>query len=114
MKPAERTVRYLVERGIIACRIDRRLGPIEVDWPAGGVGFADILAVPPEGPLLIQVTSKANHASRVRKVIESAYVVRMCILRGMRVEVWSWAPDDENPRIEPITLASLPTVAIPA
>lgn len=114
MKPAERTVRHLVAQGIIACRIDRRLGPIEVDWPAGGVGFADILAVPPDGPLLIQVTSKPNHASRVTKLKASAHAVRTCLLRGLTVEVWSWANDDDEPRIEPITLDSLAVPAVPA
>ncbi len=107
MKPAERTVRHLVEQGIIACRIDRRMGPIEVDWPGAGVGFADILAVPPDGPLLIQVTSKSNHANRAAKVRESAHAVRTCLLRGLRVQVWSWAKDDDEPRIEHITLDSL-------
>ena len=108
MTPASRTVQHLVDQGTIACRIDRRMGPIEVDWPGAGVGFADILAVPPTGPLLIQVTSKSNHASRVTKLKASAHAVRTCLQRGMRVEVWSWDKDDDVPRIEPITLEMLP------
>jgi len=107
MTPTERTIRHFFDRGIIAGRIDRRTGPIEVDWPGQGVGFADILAAPPEGPLLIQVTSKANHASRVRKVCEQSHVVRTCLQNGFMVECWSWAKDDDEPRITPITLNKL-------
>jgi hypothetical protein len=107
MTPVERTIQWFFDRGIIAGRVDRRMGPIEMDWPGKGVGFADILAVPLEGPVLIQVTSKSNHASRVKKVLASAYAVRTCLQRGLAVSVWSWAADEDEPRIEAITLDML-------
>ena len=112
MKPVEKTIRYLTDAAILAGRVDRRMGLIEVDWPSGGQGFADILVAHPDGTLLIQATSNngGNHMARVRKLVtECKYVVRTCLERGFKVEVWSWRPgdDEDEPRIQPITLDML-------
>ena len=108
MTPVSRTLAYLTELGILAGRVDRRVGPVDMDWPGNKVGFADVLAILPTGPLFIQVTSHSNHAARVRKIKEqSAHVVRTCLRCGCTVEVWSWKRDEDEPRVEAITVESL-------
>jgi hypothetical protein len=108
MTPTARTIAYFFDRGIIAGSIESRQGPITVDWPGKGVGFADILVADPDGPLLIQVTSRSNHASRRTKMLNgSAHAIRSCLRCGLRVELWSWAPDDDQPRVEAVTEADL-------
>ena len=113
MTPTERTIRYFFDRGIIAGRVDRRIGRLrEIDWPGQDPvsgesrGFADLLVAHPNGPLLIQVTSNSggNHMARVRKVLSRQAVVKTCLTSGFRVEVWSWRKDDDEPRITPIKL----------
>jgi len=111
--PVTKAIRYLTAKGILAGRVDRQLGMIAMDWPGGGQGFDDILAVFPDGPMLIQVTSDngGNHAAHVRKLVEErTYAVQTCLRRGMRVEVWSWKPEDDEdcpPRKQAINLDML-------
>ena len=55
-------------------------------------GFGDVLAVHPEGILLIQATTQANAASRVTKITqECAQAALDWIEAGGEIEVWGWA-----------------------
>ena len=69
-------------------------------------GFADIAAIkwPYMGVRFIQCTNRANHANRVAKLLgPRRAAVRQTLLAGNAVEVWSWHPHRDDPRIEKIT-----------
>jgi hypothetical protein len=71
-----------------------------IDIKADLFGFADLVAfrpVPNPDIVLVQTTSRTNHATRRNKILASMEA-RLCLLAGARILLQSWAQKGEGER----------------
>lgn len=114
MSPTARTLEECRKRGWPVDVVERWIAI--PGHPAGGVrkdwcGFGDILAIAPDGAVIIQATSGSNGAARVTKIREECGdTLRAVCAAGIRVEVWAWKKYVKaverkywRPRIERVT-----------
>jgi len=109
MSPSARTLAQLKKYGIPACVVERWVAPAQkrIDM----FGFADIVAIYPDGITAIQVTSGSNHSKHKIKILENDKAP-MWLERGGLISLWSWSKKKLKrggkavrwvPRIEDIT-----------
>ncbi len=91
MTPTARSLAECRKRGWWACVVERWVAQTRIRVDA--FGFGDILALDEQpGALLIQATTTANAASRVRKIRDQrAKAARAWLGAGNRIAVWGWA-----------------------
>jgi hypothetical protein len=91
--PTQRSLALLRERGFQA-EVTERWNPfarIRQDL----FGWVDILALGDGKTWAIQTTSRANMASRAKKIADSP-VLPEAIRAGWRIEVWGWDKDSKG------------------
>ena len=115
LKPITRTIRLLRAQGwVVADRVEERRGLISFDWG----GFADVIAWRhPSEWLCVQCTG--NHGGDVRRrirKIDASPRARAMVYAGVRIEVWGWRRDKEDPRVVQVMPQDLgcPVVALAA
>lgn len=93
----QRCADYLNTTGWIAARCDCKMGLSSRDM----FGFADVFAFEPDGSteLLVQVTSRGNHAARRTKCLDSE-IARRWVESGHLLDVWSLGEFVTGKRIE--------------
>jgi hypothetical protein len=93
--PTGRTFNLLKAEGFEVAVVERRLPHCHITVDA--FGLFDLLALRADSPgcLGVQCTSAANHAARVRKVLENP-VLPAWLRAGNRAEVISWRQDREG------------------
>jgi len=93
----QRCVDYLNSAGWIAGRCDCNMGLVSRDL----FGFADVFAFEPEElwVLLVQVTSRKNHAARRAKCLGSE-IARRWVESGHLLDVWSLGDDVDGTKLE--------------
>ena len=88
MSPTERSLALLRKQGYEAAVVERWNPHAKLRQDL--FGFADIMAVRPGSPpVMLQVTSRTNHAARRSKVLDSLSA-HACAAAGMKVVVHSW------------------------
>ncbi len=88
--PTQRTLKRLKEEGYTPAIVEKYnyFSRTRQDL----YNFADIVAIHPEklGVLAIQTTSGSNASARRKKILDNP-IVKIWLLGGNKVEVWSWA-----------------------
>jgi len=88
MKATARSLAVLREMGYAAEVVERFIPHTKTRKDLFGVG--DVLAIHPrEGILLVQCTSGANHAARVKKANAEPRLA-VWLAAGGKFQVWSW------------------------
>jgi len=106
--PQQRTRDNLTARGFLVATVERRKSfpdrkkhrcvacghDPQISVSVDLFGFADILAIHPESGqhLLVQTTSRNNHATRRTKILASMEA-KLCLLAGIKILVQSWRLD---------------------
>lgn len=80
-----RAMALLERQGWIGDLVERR---IKRDVTCDYLGIGDVLMIRGKETLLLQITSRANHATRIRKAIDSPHLVRW--LNGRKFAVGSF------------------------
>jgi hypothetical protein len=83
------SIAHLTEEGWLAADTETKVTPTLTRdlW-----GFADILAISPNGTvLLVQATTASNMADRIKKVVENHQVPHL-LARFVEIHVWGWYP----------------------
>jgi hypothetical protein len=90
--PTARTLKLLRDSGFVAAVVEKWLP--HVNRRRDLFGFADLLAVHrvERGVLLVQATTKANVAARLKKA-RSKPELSVWLRNGGRFEVWGWYRD---------------------
>lgn len=107
MTPTTRTLRYLQANGWLADEVERRItrtvkrdlfGIADVIAFGESYCYAGDQAVITPLVLLVQATSKSNVSARVKKIAESELAPKLREM-GVRICVYGWDRDSEEPRI---------------
>jgi hypothetical protein len=114
--PTGRTVDRLRREGFAAGVVERWLPhtSITIDF----LGFADVVAVHPDGrTLAVQATSAANVSARVKK-LQACPAVPVCLSASWTVEVWGWDKRDGRWHVRRVQirregLAAVEAVSLP-
>jgi len=89
MTPQQRSINLLRSEGYLVEVVEQIKRVPGKTWRVDLFGFADLLALRGEEILLVQVTSRSNVSSRIRK-IEDAPTLGAVRDAGIRIEVHGW------------------------
>lgn len=95
MTPQQRSTNLLREEGYLVEVVEQIKRIPGKTWRVDLFGFADLLAIRRDEVLLVQVTSRSNVSSRIRK-IEDAPTLAPVREAGIRIEVHGWGADSKG------------------
>ena len=93
MTPSQRTIKHLKDQGYMVANVEHYNNFTKRRHDL--FGYIDILAIGNGETLAVQVTSKSNMSSRIRKIEESEALPEM-LRSGWRVIVHGWWRGDNG------------------
>jgi hypothetical protein len=103
MTPTARTLAHLRRLGFTAARVEVYIPAVRQHRDLFGIG--DVLGVHPRdrAVLLIQATTDAHVANRLRRV-QARPELPLLLAAGVAVEVWGWSLRDRRWRVRRVAL----------